>query len=123
MLHYPPAFTSSLSARPAAALTFCYTSGIIQVGTDAAHTVLSLLFFSGTALLGGIFFLGGESMYVDIKDEIRLTEAEFTWLRSYIGYLAFEKSAPVDISEKAASISVKLDALATAVADLPRSYL
>lgn len=62
-------------------------------------------------------------MYVDIKDEIRLTEAEFTWLRSYIGYLAFDKSASADISEKAASISVKLDALATAVADLPRSYL
>lgn len=62
-------------------------------------------------------------MYVDIKDEIRLTEAEFTWLRSYIGYLAFDKSAPADINEKAASISVKLDALATAIADLPFSYL
>lgn len=62
-------------------------------------------------------------MYVDIKEESRLSETEFTWLRSYIGYLAFDKSAPVDISEKAASISVKLDALATAVADLPRSYL
>lgn len=62
-------------------------------------------------------------MYVDIKEEIRLNEAEFTWLRSYIGYLAFDKSVPADINEKAASISVKLDALATAIADLPFSYL
>lgn len=62
-------------------------------------------------------------MYASIKDESLLTESEYTWLRSYIGYLAFDKSVPVDIAEKAASISVKLDALATAIADLPRSYL
>lgn len=62
-------------------------------------------------------------MYASIKDESLLTEPEYTWLRSYIGYLAFDKSVPADIAEKAASISVKLDALATAIADLPRSYL
>jgi hypothetical protein len=62
-------------------------------------------------------------MYVDIKEESRLSETEFTWLRSYIGYLAYDKTTPADIAEKAASVSLKLDVLATAIADLPRSYL
>lgn len=62
-------------------------------------------------------------MYANIKDDALLTEQEFTWLRSYIGYLAYDKTVPADIAEKAACVSLKLDVLATAIADLPRSYL
>lgn len=62
-------------------------------------------------------------MYANIKDDALLTELEFTWLRSYIGYLAYDKTVPADIAEKAASVSLKLDVLATAIANLPRSYL
>lgn len=62
-------------------------------------------------------------MYANIKDEALLTEPEYTWLRSYIGYLAYDKTTPADIAEKAASVSLKLDVLATAIANLPRSYL
>lgn len=62
-------------------------------------------------------------MYANIKDDALLTEQEFTWLRSYIGYLAYDKTVPADIAEKAASVSLKLDVLATAIANLPRSYL
>lgn len=58
-----------------------------------------------------------------IADELKLSESEWNFLRSYLGYLAVAKNVPKDVRDDCASINLKLDGLATVIADLPPRYI
>lgn len=58
-----------------------------------------------------------------ILDECKLTEREYNWLRSYLGWLALCDKTPQDVKEHCDNIGLKLDALATVIAALPPSYI
>lgn len=62
-------------------------------------------------------------MYVQIAEDCRMSEREYTWLRSQVGYLACSRDVSADVADMCVSIAAKLDALAAAIAVLPGGYL
>lgn len=60
---------------------------------------------------------------VDISDEVRLTEPEWVWLRSHLGYLYVSEYTDDHTRDMVYTINHKLECMAATVAKLPPSYL
>lgn len=65
--------------------------------------------------------LGGDILA--ISDELRLTEAEWVWLRSHLGILFVSEYTDENTRDIVRSINLKLECMAATIAKLPPSYL
>ena len=73
------------------------------------------------SLLAGRLQIGGDILA--ISDELRLTEAEWVWLRSHLGILYVSEYTDANTKDLVRSINLKLECMAATIAKLPPSYL